>query len=95
MRVLTNILVLQEELVAMAAASNLTLSYSSESSIETELQRESTADVLTIAVSYCCPFIPCLEICTFVHFMRLDSLLHLIKFLCFWRTAHILSIVSL
>jgi Niemann-Pick C1 protein len=35
----------------MAASYGLTLSYSSESSIEAELQRESTADVLTIAVS--------------------------------------------
>ena len=30
---------------------NLTLSFSSESSIEEELKRESTADILTIAVS--------------------------------------------
>lgn len=48
-------MVVQEELIGMAAASQLTLSYSSESSIEAELKRESTADVLTIAVSSCCP----------------------------------------
>ena len=46
-----NSLVIQEELVGMVAGYGLTLSYSSESSVETELQRESTADVLTIAVS--------------------------------------------
>ena len=36
----------------MVKAQNLTLSYTSESSIESELQRESTADISTIAV--CC-----------------------------------------
>lgn len=35
----------------MVQSSNLTLSFSSESSIEEELKRESTADVLTIVVS--------------------------------------------
>lgn len=35
----------------MAIANNLTLSYSSESSIEAELKRESYADALTIGVS--------------------------------------------
>lgn len=34
----------------MAAANNLTISFTSESSIEAELERESTADVLTILV---------------------------------------------
>lgn len=47
----------EEELIGMAAASQLTLSYSSESSIEAELKRESTADVLTIAISYLVMFI--------------------------------------
>ncbi|KAL9273785.1 NPC intracellular cholesterol transporter 1-like protein [Drosera capensis] len=42
----------KEELLPMVASSNLTLSFSSESSIEDELKRESTADVLTIIVSY-------------------------------------------
>lgn len=36
----------------MVQSSNLTLSYSSESSIEEELKRESTADVVTIIVSH-------------------------------------------
>lgn len=36
----------------MVKAKNLTLSFSSESSIEEELKRESTADVITIAVSF-------------------------------------------
>lgn len=35
----------------MIQSSNLTLSFSSESSIEEELKRESTADVITIIVS--------------------------------------------
>jgi len=87
LRGLTNILVLQEELVGMAVAGNLTLSYSSESSIETELQRESTADVWTIAVSYGCPFSPCLNLCKFVHFLRCDYFLHVRKKLCFSSTA--------
>ncbi|KAJ6897303.1 NPC intracellular cholesterol transporter 1-like [Populus alba x Populus x berolinensis] len=42
----------EEELLPMVQSSNLTLSYSSESSIEEELKRESTADIITIAVSY-------------------------------------------
>ncbi|KAH8497756.1 hypothetical protein Peur_073040 [Populus x canadensis] len=42
----------KEELLPMVQSSNLTLSYSSESSIEEELKRESTADIITIAVSY-------------------------------------------
>lgn len=36
----------------MVQPSNLTLSFSSESSIEDELKRESNADVITILVSY-------------------------------------------
>ncbi|XP_065864984.1 uncharacterized protein [Euphorbia lathyris] len=43
---------IEEELVPMVQSRNLTLSYSSESSIEEELKRESTADVITILVSY-------------------------------------------
>ncbi|URD77305.1 Sterol-sensing domain of SREBP cleavage-activation [Musa troglodytarum] len=43
---------MQDELVPMVQPQNLTLSFSSESSIEEELKRESTADVITILVSY-------------------------------------------
>ncbi|KAM7479507.1 hypothetical protein LguiA_027720 [Lonicera macranthoides] len=42
----------KDELLPMVQSSNLTLSFSSESSIEEELKRESTADVITILVSY-------------------------------------------
>ncbi|XP_044489407.1 NPC intracellular cholesterol transporter 1 [Mangifera indica] len=42
----------KEELLPMVQSSNLTLSFSSESSIEEELKRESTADVITILASY-------------------------------------------
>ncbi|XP_024031369.1 Niemann-Pick C1 protein [Morus notabilis] len=42
----------KEELLSLVQSSNLTLSFSSESSIEEELKRESTADVITILVSY-------------------------------------------
>ncbi|XP_057440804.1 uncharacterized protein LOC130732832 [Lotus japonicus] len=42
----------KEELLPMVQSSNLTLSFSSESSIEEELKRESTADIITILVSY-------------------------------------------
>lgn len=42
----------KEELLPIVQSSNLTLSFSSESSIEEELKRESTADVITILVSY-------------------------------------------
>ncbi|XP_047170298.1 LOW QUALITY PROTEIN: NPC intracellular cholesterol transporter 1 [Vigna umbellata] len=42
----------KEELLPMVQSSNLTLSFSTESSIEEELKRESTADVVTILVSY-------------------------------------------
>ncbi|KAH9654812.1 SSD domain-containing protein [Citrus sinensis] len=40
----------REELLPMVQSSNLTLSFSSESSLEEELKRESTADVVTIVV---------------------------------------------
>ncbi|KAH1062992.1 hypothetical protein GYH30_005774 [Glycine max] len=42
----------EDELLPMVQSSNLTLSFSTESSIEEELKRESTADVITILVSY-------------------------------------------
>ncbi|KAK4751490.1 hypothetical protein SAY87_004972 [Trapa incisa] len=42
----------QDELLPMVQARNLTLSFSSESSIEEELKRESTADAITILISY-------------------------------------------
>ncbi|KAG7024105.1 Niemann-Pick C1 protein [Cucurbita argyrosperma subsp. argyrosperma] len=44
--------ILQDELLTMVQSKNLTLSFSSESSIEEELKRESTADVITILISY-------------------------------------------
>ncbi|XP_054787457.1 uncharacterized protein LOC129293484 [Prosopis cineraria] len=42
----------EEKLMPMVRSRNLTLSFSAESSIEEELKRESTADVVTILVSY-------------------------------------------
>lgn len=42
----------KDELLQMVQSSNLTLSFSSESSIEEELKRESTADIVTILISY-------------------------------------------
>lgn len=42
----------KEELVPLVQSNDLTLSYSSESSIEEELKRESTADVITVLISY-------------------------------------------
>ncbi|CAL5378126.1 unnamed protein product [Camellia sinensis] len=42
----------KDELLPMVQSSNLTLSFSSESSIEEELKRESTADVVNILISY-------------------------------------------
>ncbi|KAJ8450788.1 hypothetical protein Cgig2_032413 [Carnegiea gigantea] len=42
----------KEELLPMVQSSNLTISFSSESSIEDELKRESNADVITISISY-------------------------------------------
>ncbi|XP_019056675.1 PREDICTED: Niemann-Pick C1 protein-like [Tarenaya hassleriana] len=42
----------KDELLPMAKSKNLTFSFSSESSIEEELKRESTADIITIAISY-------------------------------------------
>ncbi|XP_034681127.1 NPC intracellular cholesterol transporter 1 [Vitis riparia] len=42
----------KDELLSMVQSRNLTLSFSSESSIEEELKRESTADVITISISY-------------------------------------------
>lgn len=42
----------QDELLPMVKSKGLSLSFSSESSIEEELKRESTADVITIAVSF-------------------------------------------
>ncbi|XP_057490001.1 uncharacterized protein LOC130776002 [Actinidia eriantha] len=42
----------KDELLPMVHSKNLTLSFSSESSIEEELKRESTADAITISISY-------------------------------------------
>ncbi|KAG9151287.1 hypothetical protein Leryth_002836 [Lithospermum erythrorhizon] len=42
----------KDELMSMALSKNLSLAFSSESSIEEELKRESTADAITIVVSY-------------------------------------------
>ncbi|GER42076.1 patched family protein [Striga asiatica] len=42
----------KEELLPMVQSRNLTLAFSSESSIEEELKRESTADAITILISY-------------------------------------------
>ncbi|XVE67310.1 hypothetical protein DITRI_Ditri08aG0150500 [Diplodiscus trichospermus] len=42
----------KEELLPIVQSRNLTLSFSSESSIEEELKRESSADIITIVVSY-------------------------------------------
>ncbi|XP_022769376.1 Niemann-Pick C1 protein-like isoform X3 [Durio zibethinus] len=44
--------VAKDELLPMVQSKNLTFSFSSESSIEEELKRESTADVITILISY-------------------------------------------
>ncbi|KAF3628716.1 putative serine/threonine-protein kinase Cx32, chloroplastic-like [Capsicum annuum] len=42
----------KDEILPMVQAKNLTLAYSSESSVEEELKRESTADAITILISY-------------------------------------------
>ncbi|KAJ0913522.1 putative Sterol-sensing domain, protein patched/dispatched [Helianthus annuus] len=42
----------ENELLPMVKSKNLTLSYSSESSIEEEMKRESSADAITILISY-------------------------------------------
>ncbi|PRQ25180.1 putative protein patched/dispatched [Rosa chinensis] len=47
----------KDELLPMVLSRNLTLSFSAESSIEEELKRESTADVITIIVSYLVMFL--------------------------------------
>ncbi|CAN8276827.1 unnamed protein product [Cochlearia groenlandica] len=47
----------KDELLPMVRSKNLSLSFSSESSIEEELKRESTADIITIAVSYLVMFV--------------------------------------
>ncbi|KAG7971471.1 hypothetical protein I3843_07G135700 [Carya illinoinensis] len=43
---------MKDELLPLVQSQNLTLSFSSESSIEEELKRESTADAITIVISY-------------------------------------------
>ncbi|XP_023634609.1 Niemann-Pick C1 protein isoform X2 [Capsella rubella] len=47
----------KEVVLPMVRSKNLTLSFSSESSIEEELKRESTADIITIAASYLVMFV--------------------------------------
>ena len=47
----------------MVQSSNLTISFSSESSIEDELKRESNADVITISVSVFRDILQLAEIC--------------------------------
>ncbi|KAJ9673314.1 hypothetical protein PVL29_023105 [Vitis rotundifolia] len=44
--------IVKDDLLPMVQSKNLTLSFSSESSIEEELKRESTADAITISISY-------------------------------------------
>ena len=44
--------IVKDDLLPMMQSKNLTLSFSSESSIEEELKRESTADAITISISY-------------------------------------------
>ncbi|KAL5713817.1 NPC intracellular cholesterol transporter 1 [Ranunculus cassubicifolius] len=46
----------KKELLPLVQSQNLTLSFSSESSIQEELKRESTADAITIIISYCLMF---------------------------------------
>ncbi|KAE9586676.1 putative protein patched/dispatched [Lupinus albus] len=48
----TFIQMVKDELLPMVQSRNLTLAFSSESSIEEELKRESTADAITILISY-------------------------------------------
>ncbi|OIW14788.1 hypothetical protein TanjilG_05409 [Lupinus angustifolius] len=48
----TFIQLVKDELLPMVQSRNLTLAFSSESSIEEELKRESTADAITILISY-------------------------------------------
>ncbi|KAG5030500.1 hypothetical protein JHK85_014482 [Glycine max] len=48
----TFIQLVKDELLLMVQSRNLTLAFSSESSVEEELKRESTADAITILVSY-------------------------------------------
>ncbi|KAG5033741.1 hypothetical protein JHK87_008651 [Glycine soja] len=48
----TFIQLVKDELLPMVQSRNLTLAFSSESSVEEELKRESTADAITILVSY-------------------------------------------
>ncbi|XP_038715394.1 NPC intracellular cholesterol transporter 1 isoform X3 [Tripterygium wilfordii] len=43
---------IKDEILPMVQSNNLTVSFSSESSVEEELKRESTADVVTILISY-------------------------------------------
>lgn len=43
---------MQEELLPLVQSKNLTLVFSSESSVEEELKRESTADIITILVRW-------------------------------------------
>ncbi|GAQ79217.1 putative Niemann-Pick C type protein [Klebsormidium nitens] len=47
----------ESKLVKLAADAGLTLAYSSESSIEAELTRESTADIVTVVLSYLVMFV--------------------------------------
>ncbi|KOM51724.1 hypothetical protein LR48_Vigan09g038300 [Vigna angularis] len=48
----TFVQLVKDELLPMVQSRNLTLAFSSESSVEEELKRESTADAITILVSY-------------------------------------------
>lgn len=46
------VILAKEELTQLAVSHNLTIAFSSESSIQSELKRESTADIVTIFISY-------------------------------------------
>ncbi|QDZ19863.1 SSD domain-containing protein [Chloropicon primus] len=49
--------IVQEKLLKITGASNLRLSYSSESSVQSELERESNADAMTVAFSFIAMFV--------------------------------------
>lgn len=75
---MANLISFQDELLPMVQSKNLTLAFSSESSIEEELKTESTADAITIVVNIY--FLTFMLVCCY----EINLKLSIISFMLIW-----------
>lgn len=74
----------QDEILPMVEAKNLTLAFSSESSVEEELKRESTADAITILVREWTPRVSYLFWHVFLTLLNEYYIILLLLLFCFF-----------